>query len=84
MSCRVLAPGGHLLTWVSFTPGAPAYAPHDPALIPIDRFHLFHFDQPWFEALIARWFDTTERYLLPPTPSAFYALRAKPTEAGVF
>ena len=46
---RVLRPGGWFLLWVYFTPGAEEYDPFREGIEPIDEYHLFHFDQPWFE-----------------------------------
>ena len=76
---RVLAPDGVLVVWVSFTPGAPTYDPYATGLKPFDRFHLFHFDQPWFEELVQQNFNVVERFELylpgyQRPPEAFYAL----------
>jgi ubiquinone/menaquinone biosynthesis C-methylase UbiE len=58
---RVLAPGGVFLTWVWFSPGAELYDPTSQHVRPIDRFHLFHFAEGWFEELVGRHFTTTEK-----------------------
>ena len=53
---RVLKPGGKLLVWVGFIPGAKIYDPKSPELCALDKYHLFHFDSPWFESLMADYF----------------------------
>lgn len=75
---RVLTPEGKLLVWVSFSQGAPAYDPYQRSLKPFDRFHLFHFDKPWFEPLMATQFVQEECFdIYYPgytyAPEAFYA-----------
>jgi len=79
---RVLKPGGHFIAWVSFTPNAPEYHPYDKELVPYDKFHLFHFDRPWFENMLQKQFDVVETYdfFVPTTQNvyeAFYALQVK-------
>lgn len=54
---RVLKPGGKCLIWVGFIPGAKAYEPKSQTLLAVDNFHLFHFDRPWFEDLLASYFS---------------------------
>jgi SAM-dependent methyltransferase len=78
---RVLGPGGVFITWVWFSPGAAAYDPSNPSIKPIDRFHLFHFAQGWFEEAIARRFHTLERISFDGG-SYFYCLSPK-SAAGV-
>lgn len=56
---RVLAPEGVLLLWISFIDGAVEYD-IDRIRAPIDPFHLFHFDRPWFYPLVMRDFDMLE------------------------
>jgi SAM-dependent methyltransferase len=81
---RVLRPGGVLLVWEGFVKNSPPYNPSDPNLQPADQFHLFHFDEPWFEQHFSRAFEITEK--LPVDDSAwnpqycsnyFYALRLR-------
>lgn len=67
---RVLRPGGMFLVWVSFVPGAQPPKPEDP---PVDAFHLFHFDQPWFEELMAKRFKLIDGRHHPG--SSFYTYR---------
>jgi SAM-dependent methyltransferase/uncharacterized coiled-coil protein SlyX len=57
---RVLKPGGLLLIWVGFVRGAPEYNPRSPNLKAIDEYHLFHFDRPWFEAMMEKHFSVVE------------------------
>jgi SAM-dependent methyltransferase len=76
---RVMTEDGHLVIWVSFTKGAPAYDPYQDSLKSFDKYHLFHFDQPWFEELLSTRFKVVERFdLYYPgyrhVPEAFYAL----------
>jgi SAM-dependent methyltransferase len=58
---RVLRPGGRFLLWIASVPGSPKYEPEDPAFVPADQFHLFHFDVVWFEPLINALFETIDR-----------------------
>lgn len=77
---RVLTkPGGRAALWVSFVPGSPRYDPYAERVEPIDAYHLFHFDRPWFEEAIAPLFSVEERFFFPaPQASAFYTLAPKP------
>jgi SAM-dependent methyltransferase len=73
---RVLKQDGCFLVWVSFVPGAPPYEPLAQDLTPVDEFHLFHFDRPWFEEMLSEHFIINERFsFLEPQRSAFYALK---------
>ena len=81
---RVLRPGGLLLVWEGFVKNSPPYRPSDPNLQPVDKFHFFHFDEPWFEQHFAPSFEIVEK--LPVDDSAwnpeyssnyFYALRKR-------
>lgn len=58
---RVLRPGGYFILWVGFVHGAPAYDPSGP-IKPIDQYHLFHFDRPWFLRAMSRNFDMVEEF----------------------
>ena len=72
----VLAPDGVFLTWVAFIPGGKPYDPADPTIRPIDRFHLFHFAEGWFEEIIRKRFDIVEKVAYDGE-SHFYCLRPK-------
>jgi SAM-dependent methyltransferase len=74
---RVLRPGGHFLLWIASVPGSPKYEPEDPAFVPADEFHLFHFDVVWFEPLINASFETIDRVELrkPKFSEIMYCLR---------
>jgi|SRR5687767_8414881 len=74
---RVLRPGGMLLVWEGFVKNSPPYRPSDPNLQPVDKFHLFHFDQPWFEAHFSSAFEVAEKLALDDSSNYFYALRLK-------
>ena len=75
--CRVLKPGGHFVTWVSFMAGAKPYDPYSTNVEAIDKFHLFHFDGPTFEALMSEYFVTRERYFADQQ-SSFWSFQVKP------
>ena len=53
---RILKPGGKCLVRVGFIQGSIAYNPKLPNLVSVDDYHLFHFDKPWFESLMAQYF----------------------------
>jgi SAM-dependent methyltransferase len=81
---RVLRPGGLFLVWEGFVKNSPPYRPSDPDLQPVDPFHLFHFDERWFEEHFSPAFEIVEK--LPLDDSAwnpqyssnyFYALRLR-------
>ena len=57
---RVLKQGGRLLIWVGFISGAKEYQPGTKELKALDDYHLFHFDRPWFEQLLAKHFSLSE------------------------
>lgn len=71
--CRVLVPGGVFLLWVAFIDGA---APYDVDRVTtrLDRFHLFHFDRPWFYPLVLRRFEILEDWAFD-SQSHFICLR---------
>ena len=58
---RVLRAGGRFLLWIASVPGSPKYEPKNPAFVPSDQFHLFHFDTAWFEPAIEPLFETVDR-----------------------
>jgi ubiquinone/menaquinone biosynthesis C-methylase UbiE len=79
---RVLKPGGMFLIWDGFVKGSPRYDPANEHLVPIDPFHLFHFDEGWFEDIVReRAFEIMEKIVFDPPSggdyagSHFYALR---------
>ncbi len=74
---RVLAPRGRFVTWVSFIPGSARYNPYRTDIKPIDPYHLFHFDQTWFEAVLGERFRLVERCVLDRYQSAFYSFAVK-------
>ncbi|NIX76820.1 class I SAM-dependent methyltransferase [Microvirga terricola] len=54
---RVLSPSGVLILWLGFIPGGKYFDPHpEEEPVPIDNYHLFHFDRPWFEEIMAEYF----------------------------
>ena len=60
---RVLKPKGTLLVWTNFKTGSKKYDPYVPSIEPVDRYHLFRFDQPWFEEMMREFgFITVEHY----------------------
>ena len=81
---RVLARHGTFLVWDGFVKGSPPYDPSDPGLQPVDDYHLFHFDESWFESLMRdTGFSVREKVAFDPSPHApqycvsyFYALTA--------
>lgn len=81
---RVLARHGTFLVWDGFVKGSPPYDPNDPGLQPVDDYHLFHFDESWFESLMRdTGFSVREKVAFDPSPHApqycvsyFYALTA--------
>jgi len=54
---RVLKDRGRLIIYISFTKGAVKYNPYSENIIPIDKYHLFHFDKGWFEEVMSEQFD---------------------------
>ncbi len=76
---RVLRPGGRFLLWIASVPGSPPYEPEDPAFVPADQFHLFHFDVSWFEPAINQVFETVDRVELrkPQFSEIMYCLRKR-------
>ena len=74
---RVLCPNGTLLLWIGSKPGAPEYNPDDSDFIPADQFHLFHFDEQWFDPLLERTLEITHRFkfIKAGYSHIFYCLR---------
>lgn len=72
---RVLKPGGKFVPWVSFSAGAAEYQPYGTNVGRYDECHLFHFDRPWFEAWMQRYFRIDEAFVFEaPYNQAFYSL----------
>ncbi|MGO4573054.1 class I SAM-dependent methyltransferase [Microvirga sp. 2TAF3] len=54
---RVLSPSGVFILWIGFIPGGKYLDPHpEVEPTPIDNYHLFHFDRPWFQEIMAEYF----------------------------
>jgi SAM-dependent methyltransferase len=71
---RVLSRDGIFVVWVGFVAGAPKYDPHAASVEPIDAFHIFHFDRPWFIELISRYFVVVDEFKLD-NMNHFFTLR---------
>lgn len=78
---RVLKPGGFFLVWEGFLKGSKRYDPYDQNLEPADQFHFFHFDEGWFEEVIASHFSVQEK-LDCDGLSLFYALQLRAATAA--
>ena len=76
---RVLKPGGYLLVWDWFSPDSKPYQPADQAPELIDTYHLFHFSEDWFEAMVTSHFSICEKIRLYGfyQYDRFYALKLK-------
>jgi ubiquinone/menaquinone biosynthesis C-methylase UbiE len=72
---RVLKKGGVFVTWVSFVPGARPYDPYRTDIQAIDKFHLFHFDKPWYEEFMNQYFIELERSDYPGSSFVSYVVR---------
>jgi glycosyltransferase involved in cell wall biosynthesis/SAM-dependent methyltransferase len=57
---RVLVPAGRLLLWVGFVAGAVPYD-RDKEPASVDAYHMFHFDEGWFEDLLGQRFEIRDR-----------------------
>lgn len=62
--CRVLADEGVCVVWVGFVAGAPRYNPYAEHVSPIDQYHIFHFDRPWFIELVSKYFRVIDEFKL--------------------
>jgi SAM-dependent methyltransferase len=70
---RVLKEGGVLLLWLGIVEDSPAYDPEDPDFVPIDQYHLFHFDRSWAKEVLSKHFDIVEEFDFDSV-SFFYTL----------
>jgi SAM-dependent methyltransferase len=77
-TARVMNERATFLVWVGFIPGAAPYVTGKAGPKPVDGFHLYHFDKPWFEDLMARLFLVIEHADIDLS-SNFYAFRKLPT-----
>ena len=77
---RVLTDDGVFLLWVAFVDGAAPYE-LDRVTSRLDRFHLFHFDRPWFYPLITKRFTIIEDWAMD-SQSHYIALRPRKARAG--
>jgi SAM-dependent methyltransferase len=73
---RVLLPSGRVLIWVGFVEGGRFFDPHTGDANPVDKWHLFHFDQDWFEALMLEYFLMSDRFKLTHG-EYFYSFRKR-------
>lgn len=76
---RVLVPDGVLAIWVGFVKGAKEYDPLAEDTVPIDSFHIFHFDRPWFLKLVNKYFVVCDE-LVVDSESVFYSLKPRSEE----
>ena len=75
---RVLKPEGRFVAWVAFVAGAPKYDPYCDDVQAVDDYHLFHFDQEWFEGVVGEFFMTEERFSFRlPYNSRFYCFQQR-------
>jgi ubiquinone/menaquinone biosynthesis C-methylase UbiE len=61
---RVLKPGGVFLVWEWFGDHAKPYDPVSKSPELVDRYHLFNFDQVWFEEYMTKHFTIEEKFQL--------------------
>jgi SAM-dependent methyltransferase len=81
---RVLRPNGFFVTWVTFVAGAREYDPYHPDAGQLDEYHMFHFDRPWFERRIARYFLKKEEFTFcPPETSCFLSFTKNERRAAI-
>lgn len=57
---RVMAKGGRFLVWLASINGAAEYKPES-ITAPIDKYHLFHFDQAWIDPQFERFFAIEDK-----------------------
>ena len=76
---RVLKPGGLFLVWEWFGDHAEIYNPSEKSPELIDRYHLFNFDEKWFEKVVCENFMIVEKVRLFGADHHyyFYALKLK-------
>jgi SAM-dependent methyltransferase len=53
---RVLRPDGKYVVWLASIPGSAPFNEKAADFMPIDDFHLFHFDRVWIEPIFERYF----------------------------
>ncbi len=61
---RVLKPGGIFLVWEWFGDHAEPYNPAEKSAELIDKYHLFNFDEKWFEETVRAHFSIVEKVRL--------------------
>jgi SAM-dependent methyltransferase len=73
---RVLRPDGVCVIWLGFIAGAPEYNPLAEHIEALDKYHIFHFDRPWFLKIIQRYFVVREEFAID-SQSTFFSLNKK-------
>ena len=74
---RILKPEGIFLVWDWFSKEAKPYIPEEKSPQLIDKYHLFHFSEEWFEELMGKHYSIEEKAHLKGfySPDRFYALQ---------
>lgn len=76
---RVLQPEGKFLVWIASMHGAKPFDKTKRPIQAIDQFHLFHFHEQWFEALMAKQFKIVDKLTFPTASfdHIFYAFKKR-------
>lgn len=77
---RKMKKSARLLCWVGFIKGSPPYNPKSSDIKPVDEYHLFHFDQSWFEELMNKKFKLID--VESKTYGCFYCFEKEDKESS--
>lgn len=61
---RVLKPKGKFFLWIASIPGSEEFVENNSKYIPIDKFHVFHFDQKWLDPKLDIAFKRLEKFVI--------------------
>jgi SAM-dependent methyltransferase len=61
---RVMTDSGRFLLWIASVPGADEFIEDNDNYIAFDEFHIFHFDEKWFNKILLDKFNLIDKFIV--------------------